>query len=57
MNMDIKTLRLILAIFLIVGSFGIAAVDYFAPGPDTTWKTVVLGTIYGIANIVLFVFK
>jgi len=55
--MDIKTLRLILAIFLIVGSFGIAAVDYFAPGPDTTWKTVVLGTIYGIANIVLFVFK
>jgi hypothetical protein len=50
-----KILRSVLAGALIVSCFGIAAIDYHTPGSN--WKTVALGIIYGVANVVIFVFK
>jgi len=53
--MNLKTLRFVLVIFLLVGMFGVAITDCFIPGSN--WKTIALGVLYGCANIIIFVFK
>ena len=50
-----KTIRLFLALLMIIACFGIAFVDYLTPG--SSWKVPVLGVLYGLCNIVIFLCK
>ena len=50
-----KLLRMIFAIAMITAAFGIAIIDFRTPGSN--WKVPILGVLYGVANIIIFVCK
>ena len=47
--------RLLFAVLLIVGMFGIALVDFITG--ERGWKVPTLGIMYGITNVIIFLFK
>ena len=48
-------LRLLFAILLVVGMFGIGVVDFITM--KRGWKVPTLGVIYGVTNVIIFLIK
>jgi hypothetical protein len=48
-------LRILFAVLLITGMFGIGVVDFITM--KRGWKVPTLGIIYGISNIIIFLLK
>lgn len=52
---SLKAVKIILCMMMIASCFGIALIDKITPG--ASWKTPILGVLYGTANIVIFMCK
>lgn len=50
-----KTLRLVIALNMIVSYFAIAILDFSSM--DRGWKVPILGIMYGICNVFIFLVK